>query len=235
MTLRPEPGADPLASLPPQEVRRPARVSDELTRQLQGLIFDGHLRPGAVIKQEALSAHFGVSRTPLREALRQLQQDGLIRVSDSGVASVADYSDHEAREMLELRELIDGLAARTLAKKGVTADVEAELRRLDSAMQDAARKDDKLGFLTRNADFHVLILEASGHSALQQFRTHLRITSQALYLRRGHQPLRHQKSSQEHHAIMRAIVSGKATTAERLAREHIVAAAEHWLGEGAAE
>ena len=114
------------------------RIMDHIVDRLTNLIVEGKLEPGRVIRQETIARQLGVSRTPLREALQRLELDGLVVVSPSGAARVASYDLDEALEMMDVREVVDGLAARVLAERGLTARVDAELA--DLVEPEAIRK-----------------------------------------------------------------------------------------------
>lgn len=216
-------------SVPITPITKRARLSDQVVETLSKLIVDGALEPGAVIRTEELGIQLGVSRTPMREALQRLEADGFVSIAPNGIAKVATLDIDEALELMELREVIDGLAARLLAERGVSDAVMTELTGLTGAMMNASLANDKHGYLMLNARFHAIILTASNHKPLQQFHPLVRITSQAVYLRHGHQPMRHQESGKEHRDLLEAIRTGDARRAEELARMHVRKAAQFWL------
>ncbi len=207
------------------------RLSDNIVETLSRMIVEGALQPGTVIRTEELGRQLGVSRTPMREALQRLESDGYVTIAPNGVASVAALDRDDALQMMDVREVIDELAARILAERGVSDAVFSELSDLVERMQRASRADDKHGYLVLNARFHAEVLAATEHKPLQQFHSLVRITSQAVYLRLGHQPLRHQQSGEEHSRILDAIRRREPAEAEMLARNHIRRAAQFWLVE----
>src|ERR1700704_527143 len=86
------------------------RLVDRIIEQLRDMILDGSLPPGTRLVQEKLAADLAVSRTPLREALRVLEQDGLVSLSASSSAAVViELDEHDVRELYEIREVLDGL------------------------------------------------------------------------------------------------------------------------------
>lgn len=208
------------------------RLSDHIVETLTRLIVEGNLEPGSVIRTEDLGRQLGVSRTPMREALQRLEADGFVTVAPNGIAKVTTLDRDEALKMMDVRELVDGLAARVLAENGTTEGVLTELADLVSGMKRASLADDKHGYLVLNARFHATMLTATQHRPLQQFHPLVRITSQAVYLRLGHQPSRHRQSSHEHAELLKAIRARNPVLAERLAREHIRKAAQFWLKGG---
>src|SRR5690348_13675855 len=95
-----------------------ARIVEEVLHRLRDAILSNRIPPGERLVQTELAEYFGVSRTPLREALRLLQRDGLVRVADgNGTVEVVRLSREDMIELYAIREVIDGLAARTMAEQ----------------------------------------------------------------------------------------------------------------------
>jgi DNA-binding GntR family transcriptional regulator len=210
-------------------IAKRTRLSDHIMETLSKMILDGILEPGTVIRTEELGRQLGVSRTPMREALQRLESDGFVTIAPNGVASVASLDSNDALQMMDIREVIDGLVARLLAERGLSDTTLAEFQDMVQRMQRASAADDKHGYLVVNARFHAAMLTATEHKPLQQFHSLVRITSQAVYMGQGHQPVRHRESGEEHHRILDAIRRRKPAEAEALARAHIRSAAEFWL------
>jgi GntR family transcriptional regulator of vanillate catabolism len=214
---------------PARALPKPTRIMDHVADQLTEMIVEGTLAPGTLIRQDAVSKQLGISRTPMREALQRLEVEGLVTVGASGAARVAKYEMDEALELMEVREMVDGLAARVLARRGLSDGDASRLVDLVEQMVRSAKSDNKHSFLSQNARFHVAIIEAADHKGVQLNLPIVRITSQAVYLNHGHQPGRHELAAAEHRLILEAIASGDEESAERLAREHIRNAADFWL------
>ena len=207
--------------------RRP-RLKDGIVDQLRRLILEGNLAAGTVLRQEQLARQLGVSRMPLREALTVLQAEGLLAISPSGAASVVALDVADALEIMDVREMVDGLTARLLATRGLSPQTDRELTELARAMSARATKD-KHAYLMANADFHVKLVEATGHARLAQFIPLVRMSSEVVYIRMQNQGARLRRSAGEHSAVLEAIRSRDPERAERLAREHVRAAAAHWI------
>jgi DNA-binding GntR family transcriptional regulator len=219
-----------LAGVTPIALGRQPRMKEGIVDQLRRLILDGSLAPGTVLRQEHLARQLQVSRTPLREALDALEREGLVVFSATGAASVVALELEDAHEIMDLREMVDGLAARLLAQRGLPRDVDRELTALAKRMRAYAPAD-KHHYLVANADFHVKIVEATAHARLQQFIPLVRMSSEVVYMRLQNQGKRLSRSAGEHGSVLDAIRSGDAALAERLAREHVRNAADHWLVE----
>ena len=228
-TARGEPVSTAANSVIIAPVARRMKLSDHVVETISRLIVEGGLDPGAIIRTEDLARQLGVSRTPMREALQRLEAEGFVTVSPNGTAKVAMLEGEKAMEMMDLREVVDGLACRVLAERGCSEIVHDELAQLAASAEQAGLADDKHGFLRLDARFHSTILTATSHRPLQQFHSLVRITSQVVYLRLGWQKLRHQQSSREHAEILNAIKGHDPAQAERCARQHVRRAAQFWL------
>src|SRR5262249_44132166 len=143
-------GSDSLAIAP---ITKRTRLSDHIVETLARLIVEGQLESGMVIRTEELGRQLGVSRTPMREALQRLEADGFVTIGVNGIAKVSLMAEDDALEMMDIREMVDGLAARLLAERGLSDALDAELTLLVEGMEKASQDDDKHRFLTLNASF----------------------------------------------------------------------------------
>jgi DNA-binding GntR family transcriptional regulator len=211
-----------LGEVTPVALVRHPRMKEGIVDSVRRAILEGKLAPGTVLRQEHLARQLHVSRTPLREALIALEREGFVTIAPSGAASVVAL---DARDALEM---VDGLAARLLAQRGIGAELDRELTALAKTMRSNAARDQHR-YLVANADFHVKIVEATGHARLQQFIPLVRMSAQVVYIRLQNQGRRLTHSADEHTRVLDAIRAGDAEAAERLAREHVRNAAAHWL------
>jgi DNA-binding GntR family transcriptional regulator len=205
------------------------------------MILTGQIPPGTRLLQVELSERLGVSRTPLREAIRLLEREGLVRISNrNNTVEVVAFTTAEMKELYELREVLDGLAARLAAKRGVSPEMAAHLRQLLSDMDSVTMDPDDEGIRGKaHLDFHSTIAEVSGNSRLDWFMPIIRVSSQMLIGRMNaarQDPNAHSRltevfdeSHSDHHAILNAIIDGDARTAENLARRHIRKTYNSWL------
>jgi DNA-binding GntR family transcriptional regulator len=138
------------------------------------MILSGELSPGAQLSEEALALRCEVSRTPVRDALRRLESDLLIRRSESQRSFVADWSDDDIEDAFELRAMLEAQAARRAATRIAPAQLEAlrhHNRQIGAAIEgDAANIS---AFLEHNRAFHEIILAAAGSSRLASLLTRL--------------------------------------------------------------
>jgi DNA-binding GntR family transcriptional regulator len=151
-----------------------SRASDHAYTVIRGMILAGELPPGAQLSEEALALRCEVSRTPVRDALRRLESDLLIRRSESQRSFVADWSDDDIEDAFELRAMLEAQAARRAATRIAPAQLEAlrhHNRLIGAAI--AGDKADIPAFLEHNRAFHEIILAAAGSSRLASLLTRL--------------------------------------------------------------
>ncbi|HJQ46503.1 MAG TPA: GntR family transcriptional regulator [Amycolatopsis sp.] len=158
--------------------RPQTRLADEVAHVLRDLILRGELEPGSQLLQIQLSERLGVSRTPLREAFRILEPDGLLRSSNGNkTVEVVELGHEPLIETYQVREVIDGLAAR-LAARPVRPRHHAHRRR-DQADGGGGQVDAGHQHLRRGArGVPLAILEASGNTRLTDFQQLVRISTQ---------------------------------------------------------
>jgi len=184
-------------------------------------IFSGVLRAGQALKQDEIATRLGVSRAPVREALNQLERDGLAILRPRRGYIVASLEADEIADIFDLRMLLEAYAGRAAAKKRTLRDV-AAVRKLLAAM-DALTMDSPAAiaeWAALNRTFHDAIYLASGSSRLRQITANLRDTVEQ-YVRLDAFTAKHIGNAQaEHRLIVQAFVAGDAERVATLSREH---------------
>jgi DNA-binding GntR family transcriptional regulator len=187
------------------------------------LIFSGALAPGARIDERALVERFGISRTPLREALKVLHSEGLVRLTPRRGSFVAgELTPQDLDEIFPLMALLEGLCAREAVRKATPEDVrrlEAHHERLER--HAAAGEVDR--YYEQNYAFHEAVQELAANPWLSRTVSELR---RFLRLLRGRQlrvPGRLEASLAEHRRFMRALARRDAEEAEQVMRAHLMA------------
>lgn len=144
-----------------------SKASDKAYETIRGLILSGELGPGAPLREEALAERCGVSRTPVREALRRLEAEMLIRRNESQRSFVSDWSLDEVRDAFELRAVVEGLAARRAAERA-TPNLLKKMCNCNAIIGKASALEgpDVNAFLEANREFHNLIVEAAASPRL---------------------------------------------------------------------
>ncbi|MFZ3555313.1 MULTISPECIES: GntR family transcriptional regulator [unclassified Streptomyces] len=207
-----------LARRPLTQTSMQAKVAEELRR----MIISGELPPRSSLSEMTLSQTFGVSRTPIREALKQLQIEGLVEVRPRVGTFVAVPSRREITELFQMKELLEGAAARLLAFRGNVPEVERLAANM-SAADEAVRAGDPEQYEKLVHDFHELIMVGADNSKLEaHYRTLMNQLAYARLVRTSlSQPGRLSESDHEHHRVLDLIRAKDGDGAERVMREHV--------------
>jgi DNA-binding GntR family transcriptional regulator len=205
-------------------------IQTRVTDQVRALIIEGRLESGAALSEIALADDFGVSRTPVREALKQLQTEGLVVIRPRVGTFVTTPSRREINELFHLKELLEGSAARLLALRGSVPELD-ELRRNVERADEATAAGDVDGYAALVHEFHDLIIRGADNDKLAQ---HYRMMMNQLAYTRLVQtslskPGRLVESDAEHHHVLDIILAKDGNTAERVMREHVRASQEALL------
>lgn len=200
--------------------------------KLRQLILDGHLKPGQRVPELTLVEQTGVSRTPIRAALNQLAEEGLLTNSTSGGFVVRQFDEHEVFDAIDLRGTLEGAAARRAAERHLSHEQLAPLRDCVGAM-DAITNSRKLDlqhfydYVRLNEEFHRLLVVLANSNVLTRAIERvlaLPFASPSAFVLAQSELPNAQKiliNAQDHHrAILKAIASGDAEQAEHLARDH---------------
>lgn len=144
-----------------------SRAADLAYRHIRGAILDGSLAPGAPLREEHLAESSGVSRTPVRDALRRLEVEGFVSRSDSQRSFVADWSFDDIEESFLLRGMLEGHAAARAAARIDEAALHA-LAAHNEKIRAAGRRNpiDVDSFLDHNREFHRIVLQSAGSPRL---------------------------------------------------------------------
>ena len=191
---------------------------DAVYQVLRRGILDGELPPGYRLRSDVLANDLNVSRTPVREALRKLESEGLADASRSGLV-VRQSTEEDLIEIFYLREALEGMAARLAAENATPAEID-ELHALVEDMQAVAARGDIALVRKLTGEFHLLVCRASHNKrliqSLQGLLDHVRqAQSSTLYM-----PGRPADALKEHRALLRAIEKRDPDLAETLARQH---------------
>ncbi len=147
-------------------------LPDLVLERLRDMITEGHLAPGERIVESELGPELGVSRTPLREALRSLAAEGLVYLTPSRGAFVRRFSAKEVADALDLIAVLEAKAAPLVVAHSRPADV-ARLRRLHDDMMVFFRAGERLPYFKLNQAFHSALVALSGNAAIIQCHTQL--------------------------------------------------------------
>lgn len=193
--------------------------TDMVVAMIRELIITGELPAGKQLRQRDLAARFQVSQTPVREAMRRLESEGLVTADVHRGFTVVEAEVGSLEENFQIRAVLESLAASMAAAKIDDAGI-GRLVELNDQMRGLS-EDDQQGYAELNREFHFTVYEYA-HSPL--LTSLMRLLWQAL--RGGPRVLRtHAESSRQHDAIIDALRRGDADTAARVTRDHIMGAA----------
>lgn len=202
-------------------------LADQVFEKLEEDIITGVYPRGELLTELKLVEQLGVSRTPIREALRRLEQERLIK--DSGKGSVVlGITVDDLVDIMSIRRRIEGLAAYH-ATKNLTPEGADELRQISELQDFYYEKKDVERLRQMDDRFHVAIYELSGRTVIRDTLQPLHRKTQRYRRKSISNPERLAKSIQEHKAIYGAIVSGDAELADQLITEHIRNAEAHMI------
>jgi len=196
------------------------RTADHLRRALEAEILSGALAPGARLDETLLAKRFGVSRTPVREALLQLSSSGLIEMRPRQGALVSKVSAKTLFEMFEVMSELEGQCARLSAQR-MTPEERIRLEEAYQACLRAAEAGNADDYYDANQLFHEAVYQGSHNAFLEQQTINLRNRLAAyrrIQLRRSR---RIPASLAEHEAVMRAILEDREEDAEAAMRGHV--------------
>jgi DNA-binding GntR family transcriptional regulator len=216
----------PLLSPVDEDSHVPLR--EQVYEKLREAILAGLLQPGEHLGEDRLCRMLGTSRSPLREALRRLEAEGLVRLTPRRGAITSEITMSDLSGLFAVRRALEVLAAETAAAR-ITAEELAQVESICSAMQRAVDTQDMAAIPILNTQFHALITELSRNKWLIHFMSSLKAHISRIYRSSIETPDRARQSISEHLAILEALRDHNPESAGRMARvhvEHAQAAAE---------
>jgi phosphonate utilization transcriptional regulator len=194
-------------------------------RELERMILAGDLPAGAKLNEVTIADLLGVSRGPVREAFRALEESGLVRLEKNRGVFVRQIAVEEADEIYELRAVLDEFAGRRVAQKIAPGELKT-LRALVERMDRAAARNDIDAYHAANLEFHDTLVALTGNGKLlatyRRLVNELHLYRRATLAQAGALPL----SAREHHAILDKIAAGQAAAAGHALHEHVMGSRE---------
>ena len=204
-----------------------ASLADQVFEKLENDIIQGIYPKGEILTELKLVEQLGVSRTPIREALRRLEQERLI--ADAGKGSrVLGITEDDLLDIMNIRERIEGLAA-YYATINMTDEGRAELSHIVDLQEFYFNKNDPDHLRQVDDEFHDAICRLSGRTVITDTLIPLHRKTRRFRRIAMEDRVRTTKTTQEHRAIYEAIVSGDALLAKQLTKAHIANAKDHML------
>jgi DNA-binding GntR family transcriptional regulator len=193
---------------------------EQLADQLREMILSGDLAPGERLQEIELSERFGVSRTPLREALKVLSSEGLIKLATNRGATVTELEPREVAEIFPVMGALEALAGELACAHATDHEI-AELGRLHDELMAHYANRDQAAFFTTNRGFHTLLVEMARNETLAQHYSQLAGRVSRERYRTRMTDAQWAKSVSEHEALIAALRARDGSRAGKILRAHV--------------
>ncbi|NIA70817.1 GntR family transcriptional regulator [Pelagibius litoralis] len=199
--------------------RRP--LHHELVDRLRDMIIEGQLEPGQKISEKALCERFGVSRTPLREAVKILAAEGFLKLTPHRGASVVKLTLKDFEEALPIMGALDAVAGELACQNATEAEI-AKLEDLTARMTERFEADDLIGYYKLNSRIHQLIMEMARNPTLTRSTRVLSERMRRARYELNMSPARWAQAVDEHQAMVKAIKNRKGVQLGRIMKVHVI-------------
>ena len=220
--------AEPRHLALPSFARRPS-VREEVANVLRGAIVSGEMRPGELYSAAGLAERFGISATPVREAMLDLGKQGLVEVVRNKGYRVTVLSEADLDQITQIRQLLEPTATAE-AVPHVTDEELVALRGLAAAIVDAAAEGDLVSYINADREFHLRLLAAAGNPRLVRIVDDLRAQTRLYGLSALVASGRLVDSAQEHVEMCDLIAAGDAKKLKKLMTTHLGHTRREWAG-----
>ena len=195
-------------------------LRDVVFQTLRQAILRGELEPGERLMEIHLAERLGVSRTPIREAIRKLELEGLVVMIPRRGAVVASITEKDLKDVLEVRQTLELLAAEVACER-ITPELLEELRTAASEFHRLKNSQDVTELAAADVRFHDIIYEATGNARLINILNNLREQMYRYRLEYLKDKGIHERLNKEHQEIYRGIKNGDKEAVRTVIREHI--------------
>jgi len=192
----------------------------EITERLRQMILEGQLQPGEKINEKLLTQQFGVSRTPLREALKVLAADGLLELIPNRGAIIPRQSTAELAEVFRVLATLEGLAGELAAENAAQADLD-EIAALTRDLRDSYDAQDRPTYFRINQLIHAKILSAARNETLARMHGSIASRLQRARYQSNLTAERWAAAVEEHEAIAEALLARESERSGRLLKTHL--------------
>lgn len=196
-------------------------LGEQVANYIRDRIIEGQLKQGERINEVALGAELGVSRTPLREALRTLAAEGLIELRPAQGAVVRELTPQDVFSMLEVLGHLEGLAGRLCCERATDAEIE-EVLDLHERMLDYYRKRDRLPYYKLNQEIHSRISALSGNATLQQVQANIQSRLKRIRFLGNERPEAWDEAVAEHEEMAEALRRRDGEALGRVLERHLM-------------
>jgi len=195
-------------------------LHQEIADTLRDMIMSGELREGDKIRENELCGLMGISKTPLREALRVLSAEGLIKLIPNRGSYVTVPTFEEIKEMFDVMSVLEGVCARTAAEKMKDRDF-LRLEKLHKRLEENFRERDQKAYIQQNNSYHAFVQKLAGNRTLNQIVNGLRQKILLYRFQSLNLPGRFEQSIKEHRALLSAFRDRDSEKAEILMKSHL--------------
>lgn len=206
-------------------------LRDTVERSLSAAIISGELAPDSLVSVPTLAGRFGVSATPVREAMLNLEKRGFVEPVKNKGFRVTSVSEGDLREIVQVRSWLESAAMRQVSEKLQTEPIDT-LRALADQIVRAAEKSDFAAFLAADISFHLALLSLTGNSRLVDMVSELRRQTRMVRLASMANTAELTQSADEHHKLLDLLADGKVVEAEELMHRHVGHVIEWWSASG---
>jgi DNA-binding GntR family transcriptional regulator len=197
-------------------------LHDTVVDHLRRFIVEGLLAPGTKLNERELCERLGISRTPLREALKVLAAEGLVDISPNRGATVSQMGEAEIREMFELLSGLEAFSGELACERITPAEL-AEIKALHRDMLACRAQNDLSGYYVRNQAIHDRISEAARNTPLRQVYLSMNRRLQALRFRSNYQTTKWDSAIRDHEEMILALEGRDAKKMAAIMRAHLLA------------
>ena len=207
------------------KLKKHKTLREQIATSLRESIIRRELPPGQKLTEPELAAKLGISRTPIREAFRQLESEGFLAVIPRRGAVVSTITAKQVEDFYEIKSLLEGFAARVVAEKISDSDVE-RLKRVNSQLAGLAERGQLEAFFAKNNDFHNYFIKLCGNEKLLEIRDGMVQRFKGFRMATLSLPGRLMESVNQHKSIIRAFEKKDGRLAEAVVVEHALLGGE---------
>jgi len=198
-------------------IERHQTLREKILETIRDAILKGNMKPGERVSEPELAERFGISRTPIREAFRQLESEGYLEVIPRKGAVVASLSERDVEEFYAIKTILEGFAAKMAAENLTAKDIE-RLESINERLQQIAQDGDVKTFFRVHNEFHEVFIKAAGNEKLYEMINQLVMRFKRLRLASLSQPGRMEISVEEHRNMIQAFKNHDGDRADSLVR-----------------
>jgi DNA-binding GntR family transcriptional regulator len=208
-----------------KQIERHQTLREKILETIRDAILKGSLKPGERVSEPDLAERFGISRTPIREAFRQLESEGYLVVVPRKGAVVASLSERDIEEFYAIKIILEGFAARMAADKLTEKEIE-RLESINERLHKIAKDGDVKTFFRVHNEFHEVFIKAAGNDKLSEMINQLVMKFKRLRLASLSQPGRMVVSIEDHQDMIQAFRDHDGNRADSLVRHAATIGAE---------